>query len=480
MTYGPQACGVRSSRADSRDFQVDNDSVLWQWSELLKATGGAACGAAPTAGISGISIDSRDLTRGDLFVALSGDPGSRFQATTVSDRNGHDFLQQASTAGAMAALISRPEGLSELPGILVKDTLDALWSMARFRRAELSAQTIAVTGSSGKTTAKSLLAAACSAWAETGSLNNHIGVPLSLARTPRGCDTAIYEVGTNHPGEIAPLAELVAPHIGIVLNVHSAHIGNFGGLPALLAEKMSLAQGIVPGGTLIREASLPASSRADLRQITFGTDADAMIRLLGVEGTVATFRLPTRNLITRIPGGGEHRALSLAAVIATLIALDRDPEGAADLGDDLVPAGRGQTFDVAGMQLIDDSYNANPDSMTASIRNFASLAGKRGFALLGEMLELGAHSDRYHQNLALEVTSLGGFWAVGEGMRVLESLPNCLGWTASADEELIAQVVQRVTKGDAVLIKGSNRVFWAKNFVSRLRLALVPGSGTGS
>ncbi len=454
--------------------------MLWQWNELLKATGGTACGAALPQGISGISIDSRDLTQGDLFVALAGDPGPRFQATTVSNRNGHDFLQQAGAAGASAALISKPEGLSELPGILVENTLDALWSMARYRRAELSAQTIAVTGSSGKTTAKSLLAAACSAWAEPGSLNNHIGIPLSLARTPRGCDAAIYEVGTNHPGEIAPLSELVAPHIGIVLNVHSAHIGNFGGFSALLAEKMSLAKGVVPGGTLIREVSLPASSRTDLRQITFGTDANAMVRLEAVDGTVATFRLPTRNLVARIPGGGTHRALSLAAVIATLIALDRDPEAAADLGDYLVPAGRGQTFDVAGVHIIDDSYNANPDSMTASIRTFAGSAATKTYALLGEMLELGEDSDRYHQSLAREVTFLAGFWAVGEGMRVLESLPNCLGWTASADDELLAQLVPRLATGDAVLIKGSNRVFWAKNFVARLRLVLSSRSGVGN
>lgn len=472
MTYRPQACGVRRSRADSREPQADNDSVLWQWQGLLRATAGTACGPVPTTGISGISIDSRDLTRGDLFVALAGDPGPRFQATTVSDRNGHDFLAQASAAGAAAALISKPGGLGELPGILVADTLDALWAMARYRRNESSAQRVAVTGSSGKTTAKSLLAAACSAWAEPGSLNNHIGVPLSLARTPMGCDAAVYEVGTNHPGEIAPLSELVAPHVAIVLNVHSAHIGNFGGFQALLAEKMSLAEGVVQGGTLIREASLPASSRTDLRQITFGTDANAMIRLDSVEGNIATFRLPTGSFIARIPGGGEHRALSLAAVIATLIALGRDPEAAADLGDDLVPAGRGQAFDVAGIQIIDDSYNANPDSMTASIRSFSGVAGKRSFALLGEMLELGADSDRYHQDLALEVTALEGFWAVGEGMRVLEDLPNYLGWTASADDELLVQVVQRLIRGDAVLVKGSNRVFWAKNFVSRLRLAL--------
>lgn len=449
--------------------------MLWQWNELLKATGGKANGAVLPAGISGISIDSRDLTRGDLFVALAGNPGPRFQATTVSDRDGHDFLPQARAAGAAAALISKPEKLGELPGILVTDTLDALWAIARYRRAELPAQCIAVTGSSGKTTAKSLLAKACSAWAEPGSLNNHIGVPLSLARTPGDCDVAIYEVGTNHPGEIAPLSELVAPHVGIVLNVHSAHIGNFDGFRALLAEKMSLAEGIVPGGTLVREAGLPASSRTDLRQITFGTDANAMIRLTGVEGTVATFQLPTRNLIARIPGGGEHRALSLAAVIATLIALDRDPEAAADLGDDLVPSGRGQAFDVGGIQVIDDSYNANPDSMTASIRNFSRLNGKRRFALLGEMLELGGESVRYHRGLADEVTSLDGFWAVGERMRVLEGLPNCLGWRSAADTALLEQVARRLTKGDAVLVKGSNRIFWAQNFVSRLRLALERG-----
>jgi len=450
--------------------------VLWSWSELLAATGGVPCGAAFTGGISGISIDSRDLRAGDLFVALAGDPGPRFQPTATSKRDGHDFLESARIAGAAAAVVSKSPGLVQMPGILVEDTLDALWAMARHRRAGLSAQVIAVTGSSGKTTAKSLLSAACSAWAEPGSLNNHIGVPLSLARTPEDCATAIYEVGTNHPGEIAPLSRLIKPNIGIVLNVHSAHIGNFGGYEALLAEKLSLADGVAPGGVLIREASLPASRRADLRQITFGTSLEAMVRLERVEGNVATFRLPDRSLLARIPGGGEHRALSLAAVIAVLVALDRDPEAAADLGDALVPAGRGQSFAAAGIEIIDDSYNANPDSMSASLRNFSGLAGKRGFALLGEMLELGAESESYHLSLAGEVASLGGFWGVGEGMRVLESLPNCLGWRALADDGLLAEVVHTLNIGDSLLIKGSNRVFWAKDFATRL----IPRLGAAS
>ncbi len=450
--------------------------MLWSWSELLAATGGVPCGAAFTGDVSGISIDSRDLRSGDLFVALSGDPGPRFQATSTSNRDGHDFLEAARVAGAALALVSRPTGLEQMPCIQVEDTLDALWALARRRRRELSAQVIAVTGSSGKTTAKSLLRAACSAWAEPGSLNNHIGVPLSLARTPLDCTTAIYEIGTSHPGEIAPLSRLIQPTIGIVLNVHSAHIGNFGGHEALLAEKLSIADGVVPGGVLIREASLPASDRTDLRQITFGTSREATVRLDLVVGNVARFRLPDRSLMARIPGGGEHRALSLAAVIATLVALDRDPGAATDLADQLVPVGRGRIFAASGIQIMDDSYNANPGSMSASLHNFSALAGKRGFALLGEMLELGADSENYHRSLAREVASLAGFWGVGDGMRVLESLPNCLGWRPLADDGLLAEVVHTLAIGDHLLIKGSNRVFWSKDFASRLLKLIGPDS----
>ena len=227
--------------------------MLWTWTELLQATGGNLHGPVPGEGVSGISIDTRTLHAGDLFIALAGDPGPRFTATTRSDRDGHDYLPAAFRAGAPAALVAKATLLLEHPGVVVADTLDALWAMARHRRAQLSATVVAVTGSSGKTTTKSLLAAALRAWAEPGSLNNHLGVPLSISRTPSATQTAVYEIGTNHPGEIAPLSRLARPQVAIVLNVHPAHIGNFRNIGDLTQEKLSIADGLIAGGVLVRE-----------------------------------------------------------------------------------------------------------------------------------------------------------------------------------------------------------------------------------
>ena len=191
---------------------------LWRWPELC-----GALGSVPADGpeIMGVTIDSRATNPGDLFVALQGDPGPRFNASSRSDRDGHDFVAHAASNGASGALVHRGVE-TDLPLLHTGDTLDGLWAIGRARRAALHGDIVAVTGSSGKTTAKTFLGTALDAFATGGSLNNHLGVPLSLARTPRDAATAVYEIGTNHPGEIAPLSELVRPTVAVVLNVHPA------------------------------------------------------------------------------------------------------------------------------------------------------------------------------------------------------------------------------------------------------------------
>ena len=199
---------------------------LWSYEALHSALGGQAL-PATRAPVSGVAIDSRQVVPGDLFVALKGDPGPRFTVTERSDRDGDDFVEAAVAAGAQAVLSHRSRGSLQADQFILEDTLDGLWRLGAARRAALTGWVIAVTGSSGKTTCKTFLAAALDAFATAGSLNNHLGVPLSLARTPAGPRPGVYELGMNHPGEIAPLSRLVQPHSAGVLNVRDAHAEAF-------------------------------------------------------------------------------------------------------------------------------------------------------------------------------------------------------------------------------------------------------------
>jgi UDP-N-acetylmuramoyl-tripeptide--D-alanyl-D-alanine ligase len=333
--------------------------TLWTWRELCEAL---ALPVVDGPDISGISIDSRTAKPGDLFIALTGDPGARFNPSQRSDRDGHDFVDSALERGAAGVLVHDQKSRS-CPQLMVADTLDALWDLGRAGRKRLNCAVVAVTGSSGKTTCKSLLTAALDAFATPGSLNNHLGVPLSLARTPKHATTAVFEIGTNHPGEIAPLSKLVQPNVAVVLNVHPAHAENFCDMAELRTEKLSISEGLKEDGLLvvhdeIDDGELPA----DLARLRFGSTDAADVTLLDVTGDRANFRINSSgrsgDVTAHVPGGGRHRASSLAAVFAVMLALDRDIGDACNLSDDLIPGGRGTHLEAGGITVIDDSYNA--------------------------------------------------------------------------------------------------------------------------
>ncbi len=447
---------------------------LWRWPALCEAVG-----VTPVDGpdVTGISIDSRTVRPGDLFIALTGDPGPRFNASQRSDRDGHDFISAALAAGAVGVLSHDAESRN-CPELKVSDTLDGLWDLGRSARARLHCPVVAITGSSGKTTTKTFLAAALNAFATAGSLNNHLGVPLSLARSPADASAAVFEVGTNHPGEIGPLSELIAPTVSVLLNVHQAHLENFSNQDELRKEKLSIINGLGKDCHFVVEDKVRLESlREDLNRLSFGRSDGADVQLLEVAGLTARYRLPDgskrREVTARIPGGGEHRALSLAAVLAVFNALDRAPDAALKLPDDLVPGGRGDRTETAGIIVIDDSYNANPDSMAASLKSFATEPGRR-IAVLGEMLELGDGSAAAHLGLAPLCEDLDALYLVGEGMRPLaELLGDSAHWQASADASLETALINRLQPGDRLLIKGSNRVFWANGFTAGLRAHLT-------
>jgi UDP-N-acetylmuramoyl-tripeptide--D-alanyl-D-alanine ligase len=450
---------------------------LWSWPDLRLALG-MRDERGPA--ISGFSIDSRRISPGDLFVALPGDPGPRFRTSSRSDRDGHDFVGAAFAAGAAAALVHR-DGSYPGPVLRVADTLDGLWALGRARRTALSGPVAAVTGSSGKTTAKTLLAAALKAYSSAGSLNNHIGVPLSLATTPRGARPAVYEIGTNHPGEIAPLARLVSPHVAVVLNVHPAHAEFFADRAELLREKLSIHEGLTAAGPLVVETGLDTSALPAERPLfRFGDDPDADCQLLALDGVVARYRLAGRELTAHVPGGGRHRATTLAAVLSVLYLIGADPEAALDLGDALVPRGRGNHLHTGDVVLIDDSYNANPASMAAALDGLAAMASGRRVAVLGDMLELGAGTVDYHRALARHCAPIDRVVCVGPNMRSLyDTFDPAADRHAfdAADDRLLEWLATTLTAGDVVLVKGSNRIFWARDFVGRLAARLADAGG---
>ncbi len=441
---------------------------LWHWYELCEALG-----VTPVDGpdVTGISIDSRRTRPGDLFIALTGDPGARFNPSHRSDRDGHDYIDAALAAGAVGVVAhdGRPR---PAPQLQVRDTLDALWALGAAARRRLTCPVVAVTGSSGKTTAKALLAAALRAFASEGSLNNHLGVPWSLALTPRDVTAAVYEIGTNHPGEIAPLARLARPDVAVVLNVYPAHREYFDDMAALTREKLSIQDGLGAGGRLVLEENLPDEQVAATVTVSrFGRRSGCRVRLVGLEGREARFEIGSGTLTAHVPGGGEHRAMTLAAVLCVLDVLGRDPRDAATLGDELIVPGRGRELEAAGVILIDDSYNANPESMRAALVELARHPGRRRFALLGEMLELGDEGPAFHRRLAEPASAVDGVFCVGEGTRPLfEALPAGRGirWAPQADDALAAAIVSVLERGDVLLIKGSNRVFWARSYVATL------------
>ena len=417
--------------------------------------------------INGVSIDSRQSTNGDLFIALSGDPGPRFHGGVENPRDGHDFIEGALQKGASAVLLAKPPAQINAPYVQVSDTLDALWDLARMSRQRYTGQVVAITGSAGKTTAKSWLSAVldplCQVHSSVGSLNNHWGVPLSLARMPRDADVGVIEIGTNHPGEIAPLSGIAQPNVSVLLNVLPAHIGNFESIGALRAEKLSIASGLRPGGKFVLHRSLASG---DSSEITFGFEVDAdasgSYEIRGSEwfvqanicGEVVEYRLAEE---------GEHRVLTSLAVLAVVSQLGYSVRDAArHLAQADSPKGRGNKTKVAGVTVIDDSYNANPVSMVYAMNSYEGSGRK--IAVLGEMLELGDDNERYHREVAEHFSHLDRVITVGEGF---QSSPGETHLSSVSELEL-DQFVSELEPGDELLVKGSNKVFWQYGFVDKL------------
>ena len=446
---------------------------LWTAEEVARATGGRYEGSLPSA-FGGVSIDSRSLVPGDIFVAIKGD-----------NRDGHEFAARALKSGAGVAIVSRPTQEMQKNGalLMVDEPLAALRQLGVWARKRSKAQVIAVTGSVGKTGTKDALRLVLGGQGEThasaASYNNHWGVPLSLARMPRSAKFAVFEIGMNHAGEIAPLVKMVEPHIAIITAIAASHLGHFSSLEEIADAKAEIFSGVLPGGaTLINrdgehfQRLEEAARRAGIgRVFGFGKSEAADARLENCEledgSSTVSASIMGERVSYRIGMPGEHVVMNSLAVLgaAKLAGADLVPAAGA-LAGLKPPKGRGvrQRLTAPGGEilLIDESYNANPSSMRAALavlsRSEPQGQGKR-IAVLGDMLELGDAGPRLHAELASAIDAAGAdaLYACGPLMRHLwDAVPaGRRGRYASNSEELQELLIRDLKAGDVVMIKGS-------------------------
>jgi len=446
--------------------------ALWTSDEIAAATGGTASGPFE---VTGVCFDSREVEQGFLFIAMPG---------TVHD--GHKFVDAAFAAGAAAAIVSQPVSG---PHVLVDDTAAALEALGRAARERVDATIFGVTGSVGKTSTKEALYCALDRLApgrthrSVKSYNNHTGVPLSLARMPRDTRYAVFEMGMNNSGEIAALTRQVRPHVALVTAIAPAHIENLGSEEAIADAKGEIFQGleedgvaIVPNDTPHRDRLVKAARRTADRIITFGGgDADVhAIHAVSSEGggSLISAALLERELTFHISQRGEHWVSNALAVLAAIESIDADVAVAAlalaDMGG-LKGRGARHVVTVNGGEaiIIDESYNANPASMVATLKSLGEERDiERRIAVLGPMRELGEHSASLHAGLAPAVLDahVDELILIGEEMRPLAEL---VVGKVSLDlvddvDGAITGLLAKLHPGDAVLVKASNSVGLAK------------------
>jgi UDP-N-acetylmuramoyl-tripeptide--D-alanyl-D-alanine ligase len=443
--------------------------MLWTSSEIAEAVGGEA---SADFDVTGVTFDSREVQPGDLFIALKGE-------TT----DGHRFVEGAFEAGAAGVLVSAPV---ERPAVRVADTTRALDDLGRASRARCAAAIVGVTGSVGKTSTKEALFAALDRGApgrahrSVKSYNNHTGVPLSLARMPREARYGVFEMGMNHAGELTALTALVRPHVALVTAIASAHRQFFASEEEIADAKAEIFTGLEPGGTAIipfdsrhRDRLVAAARPYAERILTFGLGEGADVRAAYLVkapggGTMVTAMLPEGQLSFTISQPGEHWVANALAVLATVEAVGGDLAAAglalADLGG-LKGRGERRRMPVDGGEalLIDESYNANPASMAATLKVLGEqeVAGRR-IAVLGAMRELGPDSDDFHASLAAPVAAAGVDYAilVGEEMAPLaKALGRDTKLAHVSDTAAAIDLAREVIgAGDAVLVKGSNSI----------------------
>lgn len=458
----------------------EDHQPLWSAPEIAQAVDGVA---SVDFSVSGVAFDSREVGTGDLFIALKGEAA-----------DGHSFLGKAFDAGATGAIVSQPV---DHPHVLVKDTAEALQALGRAARARMHGKVIGVTGSVGKTSTKEALYAALDrfrpgqAHRSVKSYNNHVGVPLSLARMPRDTLFGVFEMGMNHVGELSALTALVRPHVAIVTAIAPAHIEFFESEEAIARAKAEIFEGLESGGIAIipydsRHYALlrDAAEAQGARIISFGQGEGADVCAVEAVpaqdgGTMVAARLPEAELCYTVATPGDHNVLNSLALLAAVEAVGGDLAAAGLALAEMpglpgrgarsrVPAGDGTAL------VIDESYNANPLSISATLKQLGREAATRRIAVLGAMKELGHASADLHAGLADPIRQAKVDMAilVGEEMAPLaDRLAGTLALEHVGTADAATQILkERIHADDAILIKGSNSVG-----LSRVVAALVGG-----
>ncbi|MCX8996469.1 UDP-N-acetylmuramoylalanyl-D-glutamyl-2,6-diaminopimelate--D-alanyl-D-alanine ligase [Rhizobiaceae bacterium BDR2-2] len=451
------------------------DDFLWTSEELVTAMAGRPLGSLP-GGVTGISIDSRSVKPGDAFFAIRGERV-----------DGHDFAGVAMANGAALIVVAEAKlpalGRLTCAKIVVEDVLAALERLGVAARKRSQATVLAVTGSVGKTTTKEmlrgLLAPSGEVHAAVASFNNHWGVPLTLARMPVSARYGVFEIGMNHPGEIRPLVKMVEPHVAIVTTIAPAHLGNFASIEEIAAAKAEIFEGVLPGGAALINRDNPefeqleeaARAAGVTRIFPFGQHVQAHYRMEDFHGeadrSAFTFIAGVERFAAEIGAPGRHVAENAVAALGAVQQAEADLDAAIDaLALFGGVKGRGERhrrrIGDGAFMLIDESYNANPASMRAAIAVLAAAEtggeGRR-IAVLGDMLEMGAHSDAVHADLAgpLLAAGISHVWLAGPAMAHLrDALPESVSVEyREKTGDLASFVAQSVLPGDAVMVKSS-------------------------
>lgn len=454
-------------------------SALWSSSDAQIATGGELRGARWHA--TGVSIDTRTLEPGDLFVALK------------ADRDGHEFVSAALEKGAAAALVSNvPEGVpGDAPLLIVDDVLTGLEKLGIAARDRTQARVVAITGSAGKTSTKEMLGHVLAHQGKThiaqASYNNHWGVPLTLARMPRETEYAVIEIGMSAPGEIAPLSRITRPHIAVVTTVAPAHLAAFKNVEGIAFEKAAIFEGLEENGVALFNADVEGTPILNAvakefagRRIGFGEKGDAVLQaekiVLTADSSVVEGHFAGTPFLFKVGAPGRHFAMNALAVygVAHLVGADTSI-AACDLATWGAPAGRGMRERIIldpvedfSIQLIDDAFNANPASMKAALEVLATIEPETGqgriaqgrrIAILGDMLELGPNEAALHAEVAdlPSLNKVDRVDCVGSRMRTLyDALPSeKRGRAVDTAQELVKDAHRLIDAGDVVLVKGS-------------------------
>lgn len=428
---------------------------------IAAAIGAKVTSALPSGPVTGYAIDTRRLAAGEVFFALKGET-----------RDGHDFVRDAWEKGASAAVVERQVDGPPLgfPQLAVASPLEALQALASQVRGEIRIPVAAITGSNGKTTTKEMLAhvlaSRLTVRKSPGSFNNHIGLPLSILALEPADQVLVVEIGSNHRGEIAGLCRIARPDVGVITNVGRAHVGLFGSLQAIAEEKTDLARGLAPGGRVVVNADDPLLAAAvrevPAQVVTFGINSEADFRgrdLEGDNGTGASFKVAGVRIGLGVPG--VHNVYNALAAIAAADLLGVPPRLAAEALPSYQPL-RMKPAVVGGMTVIDDAYNANPDSVAAALEVLKGVKSARRVFVMGDMLELGDAAPDLHRDVGSRVGRSGieVFVGIGEmARRATDQARAEMGEAAvhyfSTKTDAKRELGRIVRPGDTILVKGS-------------------------